>query len=171
MSHLEDLLCEYLMWKRYLVLRNEKVGKLAHGGYEGELDIVAYSPETETILHLEPSLDADTWKRREERYEKKFKACNDHIHELFPWVEPKSKIRQIAIFVSAGKDRTKIAGGEVVTVDEVVHEIRQAVSAQGKVAQGAIPEQFPLLRTIQLMECGYYARKDDTRQPIIKPDE
>jgi len=137
----------------------------------GELDIAAYSPQTKAILHLEPSLDADTWKRRKQRYEKKFKAGRKHIRELFPWVKSKSKIRQIAIFVSAAKDRTEIAGGEVVTVDEVVHEIRQAVSAQDKVSQGAIPEQFPLLRTIQLMECGYYARKDHTRQPIIKPDK
>lgn len=171
MSHLEDLLCEYLLWKRHLVLRNEKVGKLKHGGYEGELDIAAYSPQTKAILHLEPSLDADTWKRRKERYEKKFKAGRKHIHKLFPGLESKPEIRQIAIFVSAADDRTEIAGGQVVTVDEVVHEIRQAVSAQGKVSQGAIPEQFPLLRTIQLMECGYYARKDQTRQPIIKPDK
>lgn len=159
------------MWKRHLVLRNEKVGPLGHGGHAGELDIVAYSPQANTILHLEPSLDADTWKRREERYAKKFAAGREHIPTLFPWLDPLPPIRQIAVFVSAAVDRTTIAGGEVVTVDEVAAEIRRAVCDRGKTSQGAIPEQFPLLRTIQLMECGYYARKDDSRLTIIAAEE
>lgn len=171
MSHLEDLLCEYLMWKRHLVLRNEKVGRLKHGGHAGELDIVAYSPQTNKILHLEPSLDAHTWEKREERYKKKFAAGKTHIHALFPWLKSKPAIRQIAIFVSAASDRTILAGGEIVTVDEVASEIRTAVSAQGKTSQGAIPEQFPLLRTIQLMDCGYYARKDTRRLSLVVPDD
>jgi len=130
MSHLEDLLCEYLMWKRHLVLRNERVGKLSHGGHAGELDIVAYSPQQNVILHLEPSLDADSWKRREERYAKKFAAGKEHIAALFPWLDPTPAIRQIAIFVSAAKDRMTLAGGEVATVDEVAHEIRLSICQQ-----------------------------------------
>jgi len=39
-SHLEDLLCEYYEWQGYIVRRNIKVGRLGHGGWEGELDIV-----------------------------------------------------------------------------------------------------------------------------------
>jgi len=167
MSHLEDLLCEYLMWQRHLVLRNERVGKLAHGGHAGELDIVAYAPQQNVILHLEPSLDADTWKCREERYAKKFAAGKEHIPALFPWLDPTPAIRQIAIFVSAAKDRKTIAGGEVTTVDEVAYEIRQSICQQGYTAQGAIPEQFPMLRTIQMMESGYYARKDTTRVKLV----
>jgi hypothetical protein len=46
MSHLEDLLCEYYQWQGYIVRRNIKVGRLDHGGWEGELDIVAYHPVT-----------------------------------------------------------------------------------------------------------------------------
>jgi len=40
-SHLEDLLCEYYEWQGYIVRRNIKVGRLGHGGWEGELDLVA----------------------------------------------------------------------------------------------------------------------------------
>jgi hypothetical protein len=101
MSHLEDLLCEYLMWKRHLVLRNERVGPLDHGGHASELDIVAYSPQSNTILHIEPSLDADNWEKREQRYVKKFAAGRQHIAALFPWLVPLPSIRQIAVFVSA----------------------------------------------------------------------
>lgn len=142
MSHLEDLLCEYLMWMRHLVLRNEKVGKLDHGGHGGELDIVAYLPGAKAILHLEPSLDADTWKRREERYTKKFAAGREHIPTLFQWLDPLPPIRQIAIFVSAAPDRTTLACGEVVTVDEVAAEIRHAVCEQGKTSEVRSPNSF-----------------------------
>src|SRR5437764_13234533 len=58
MSHLEDLLCEYYDWQGYIVRRNVKVGRLSHGGWEGELDIVAYHPKTRDLVHLEPSIDA-----------------------------------------------------------------------------------------------------------------
>ena len=44
MSHLEDLLAEYYDWKGYLVKRNIKVGRLNHGGWEMELDVIAYHP-------------------------------------------------------------------------------------------------------------------------------
>jgi hypothetical protein len=44
MSHLEDLIVEYYDWRGYLVKRNIRVGPLAHGGWEMELDIVAYIP-------------------------------------------------------------------------------------------------------------------------------
>ena len=44
---------------------------------------------------------------------------------------------------------------EVVTIDEVVKEIRDAVQAEDNLAKRAIPEQFPLLRTIQLRSPGY----------------
>src|SRR5882672_2600591 len=57
-SHLEDLLCEYYEWQGYIVRRNIKVGRLGHGGWEGELDIVAYHPKSNHLVHLEPSLDA-----------------------------------------------------------------------------------------------------------------
>ncbi len=58
MSHLEDLIAEYYDWRGYLVKRNIKVGRLQHGGWEMELDVIAYHPHTNHLIHLEPSLDA-----------------------------------------------------------------------------------------------------------------
>jgi hypothetical protein len=46
MSHLEDLLVQWRDWRSYVVQRNVKAGRLSHGGWEGELDIVAYHPVT-----------------------------------------------------------------------------------------------------------------------------
>ena len=41
MSHLEDLLFEWHDWQGYVVKRNVNVGRIKHGGWAGELDMVA----------------------------------------------------------------------------------------------------------------------------------
>ncbi len=87
MSHLENLLHEYYLWQGYTVSRNKKVGRLTHGGYEGELDIVAYHPATRHLLHLEPSIDGHSWSTRESRDQKKFLAGKKYIFtDVFPWL-------------------------------------------------------------------------------------
>ena len=159
MSHLEDLLCEYYEWKGYIVRRNVKVGRLKHGGWEGELDIVAFHPQSNDLVHLEPSLDADSWSKREHRFARKFSVGRRYIFtDLFPWLNPKTPLKQVAVLISRGKAHTHIGGGHVRTVDEITKEIRTEVAAEGKMVSSAIPEQFPLLRTIQLVESGYYHR-------------
>ena len=157
MSHLEDLVAEYYDWQGYLIKRNVKVGKLAHGGWAMELDIIAYHPHTNDLIHLEPSIDANSWAIREKRFKKKFSFGKKHIFsDVFTWLDPKTPVRQVAVLVSKGRDRSTLAGGEIRTIDECVSEIREAVRAEGIVAKKAIPEQYPLLRTIQLTVSGYY---------------
>ncbi len=56
MNHLEKLTRQYYDWKGYLVKGNVKVGRLTRGGWGGELDIVAYNPQTNHLVHIEPSL-------------------------------------------------------------------------------------------------------------------
>ena len=155
MSHLEDLLCAWYDWRGYVVKRNVKVGRLGHGGWEGELDIVAYNPTTAELVHVEPSIDNDPWSKRRERFAKKFGSGRKHVHkEVFPWVDGRPHLRQIAVLTSRGQRKT-LAGGELATIDEIVCCIRKDVIAEGKMASRAIPEQYPLLRTVQLFVSGY----------------
>jgi hypothetical protein len=157
MSHLESLIAEYLDWQGYIVKRNIKVGRLSHGGWEGELDIVGYRPRPQSLIHYEPSIDGWSWKKREERYEKKFGAGKNYIYsEVFPWLRPAIPLKQIAVLVSHPKARDRIAGGVIVSVDELMAEIRREVVSRGIMASNAIPEQYPLLRTVQLTHIGYY---------------
>lgn len=159
MSHLEDLICQYYEWRGYIIRRNVKVQRLKHGGWEGELDVVAYHPKTHDLVHLEPSLDAHSWTTRERRFAKKFDAGRKYIfRDVFPWLDDKTPLRQVAVLISSGPGHTRLAGGEVRTIDSLVQEIRKAVAAEGKMSSRAIPEQYPLLRTIQLVESGYYRR-------------
>jgi hypothetical protein len=131
------------------------VGRLSHGGWEGELDIVAYHPQSGELLHIEPSIDALSWTKREAKFAKKFKAGRKYIFsDVFPWLDPSMKLRQIAV-LTAGETRNELAGGEVITIDKLAEDIRARIKEEGRMATGAIPEQFPLLRTIQLLTSGY----------------
>jgi len=159
MSHLEDLLCEYYDWQGYIVRRNVKVGRLGHGGWEGELDIVAYHPKTKHLVHLEPSLDADPWPKREQRFAKKFQSGLKYIFkDVFPWLASSTALEQVAVLVRGGGGHRKLAGAEIRSIDDFVSEIRNEVAKHGQMARAAIAEQLPLLRTIQLVESGYYKR-------------
>lgn len=155
MAHLEVLVAEYLDWQGFLVKRNVKVGRLAHGGWEGELDVVGYKPDEQRIIHYELSLDASPWSVREARYEKKMKAGREHVRKtLFPWLPPTVNLEQIAAFPTIGT-RTMVAGAKLITVDALVQEVVTAISKQGRAASNAISEYYPLLRAIQLATCGY----------------
>jgi hypothetical protein len=77
MNFLEQLVAEWYEINGYFVRRNVRVGKLAHGGHEGELDVVAFHPEQKRLVHIESSMDGDTWDRREERFVRKFRVGRD----------------------------------------------------------------------------------------------
>lgn len=157
MSHLEDLIAEYYDWQGYLVKQNTKVGKLSHGGWEMELDVIAYDPHSNHLIHIEPSIDAHSWEKREQRFQKKFNAARKYIFtEVYTWLDPEMHIEQVAVLISHPKGRDSLAGGKIISVDELIAEIRQSVVDRGIVAKSAIPEQYPLLRTLQLSHNGYY---------------
>jgi hypothetical protein len=157
MAHLEDLLIEYYNWQDCVVRHNVKVGRRSRGGYEMEFDVIAYHPKEGKIVHLEPSLDADSWEKRESRFTKKFEAGRKYISlDVFPWVPKDVKIEQMAILISAGQSRRRLAGAEVLTVDEMVARIRDSVCSKGIASRAAISEQYPLLQTTQFVVNGYY---------------
>ncbi|MGK2961328.1 MAG: hypothetical protein ACSLFK_04170 [Gemmatimonadaceae bacterium] len=161
MRHLEELISEYLEWQGYFIRRNTKVGRLSHGGWEMELDVVGFHPQSQDLVHYEPSIDALSWATRTARYVKKFEAGQKYVHtELFPWLPADTPLRQIAVFVSHPKGRDTIAGGSILSIDELMAEIRAKIAIKGRMVSNAISEQYPLLRTLQMSHNGYY-------QPIL----
>ena len=169
MSHLETLIAEYLEWRGFLIRRNTKVGKLGHGGWEMELDIVGFHPQTQTLVHYEPSIDALSWEKREARYAKKFDSGRKYIlKDLFSWLPATTKLHQFAVFVSHPAGRDAISGGTLLSIDELMAEIRAEVMKRGAMVRNAISEQYPLLRTIQMSHAGYYrATEKTTATPLL----
>jgi hypothetical protein len=155
-NHLETLIAQFYDWKGWVVRKNVKVGRRERGGYAGELDVVVYDPTTGNVIHYEPSTDATTWDKRAAKYARKFKMGRDHIaKEVMPWLKPGFELEQIAVFFQVPEHRRDFQGAKAISIDELVKMIRDEIQKRGRVGKNAIPEQYDLLRTIQLLVCGY----------------
>ena len=154
MYHLETLIRQFYEWQGYLVRGNVNVGRRSRGGWEGELDVVAYHPESKHLIHIEASLDALSWAKKEERFKKKFQCGKKHIYEVVPWLKKTSiKLDQVAILTSSGRD--KVGGVRVESVDDFMRRVKEKIKGEGVTIRKAIPEQYGLLRTIQMVVNGY----------------
>jgi hypothetical protein len=148
-NYLEQLVAEWLEFCGYFVRRNVMVGKRTKGGYECELDVVAFHPSAKDLVHIEPSMDALPWDKRELRYRRKFDAGRKHIQNLFRGLDIPKEPRQLALVgFGSNRNRSEIGGGRIVVVPDLLAEILTPLQ-KIRLAKQAVPEQFPLLRTLQ----------------------
>ena len=148
-NHLEQLIAEWYEYQGYFVKRNVLVGKRLGGGYDCELDVIAFHPVKNHVVHLEPSLDADSWAIRELRFQKKFAAGKEHYKEVFPGLFLPDEIDQIAVLVFAtGANHPLLGGGKVKIADQLLEEIFSGLRNK-RLESEAIPEQWPILRSFQ----------------------
>lgn len=149
-NFLEQLVAEWYEYNGYFVRRNVLVGKRKAGGYEGELDVVAFDPKEKHLIHIEPSSDADSWKERERRFERKFSVGRKYIPQLFKGFGAlPEKMDQIALLIFASTKRhPTIGGGKVVLIGELMAEIRKALVPKS-ILKSAVPEQYVILRSLQ----------------------
>jgi hypothetical protein len=150
-NFLEQLVAEWYEYQGYFIRRNVWVGKRPKGGYECELDIVAFHPGKKRLVQIEPSMDAASWAERERRYKKKFDAGKKYIPELFKGLETPTNIEQIALLVFASKqNRETLAGGKLIVANELLAEIFAELKFRS-IYSKTIPEQFPILRGLQFV--------------------
>jgi hypothetical protein len=150
-NFLEQLTREWYEYQGYFVRQNVNVGKRTAGGYECELDIVAFHPKKQHLVHIEPSMDADSWANREKRYAKKFAAGRKYIPKLFDGLELPENIEQIALLVFASTVNKKtLGGGRIMILDQFLSEILTGL-ADSTIASSAVPEQLPIVRTLQFV--------------------
>ena len=150
-NFLEQLIAEWYEYRGYFVRRNVLVGLRPKGGYECELDIVAYHPKTESLVQIEPSMDADSWEVREKRYQKKFEAGRKYIPALFQGFQLPENIDQTAVLVFASKqNHENLAGGKLILASELLEKI--FIDLQSKhLSSNAIPEHLTILRSFQFV--------------------
>ena len=149
MNFLEQLVGEWYSYRGYYVRTNVRVGPRERGGFEGELDVVAFHPETKEIVHVETSMDAVSWDKRRERYDKKFSRGRKYIPQLFPFAH--GRPHQMAVFGfprSMSVDDPLGPRVEVVLMPDLIHRIGSTLS-EVRVESGAVPENYPLLRAMQ----------------------
>ena len=151
MNFLEQLVAEWYEYQGYFVRRNVLVGKRGGGGWECELDVVAFHPGKKHLVHIETSMDSNSWDKRAERYNRKFETGRKYIPQLFAGIDIPTNIDQIALFGLGSKtNNPTLSGGAVWLMSDLLVEIT-AVLRHKRVEKEAVSEQFPLLRTIQFM--------------------
>jgi hypothetical protein len=151
-NFLEQLVAEWYEFRGYFVRRNINVGPRARGGFESELDVVAFHPANRHLCHIEPSMDAHSWEKREARFAAKFSAGRKFIPPLFSAFEPLPEIEQVALFVFGGSAHKNIGGGNVLLIRDLMQDIRNDPEwglANRQVNSKAVPEQYTILRSMQ----------------------
>jgi hypothetical protein len=150
-NYLEQLIAEWYEYKGFFVRRNVLVGKRPRGGHDCELDVVAFHPHENKLVHVEPSMDASSWEERDERYRKKFEAGRKHIPQLFQGLELPKEIEQIAVLVFASKaNHETLGGGKILLIDELLADIFAELKDR-PIASHAVPEHLMILRSFQFV--------------------
>jgi len=151
-NFLEQLVAEWYEHEGYFIRRNVRVGPRESGGYECELDVVAFHPITKHLVHVEPSTDASSWEERERRYAKKFEAGKKYIPDMFAGLLVTPAIpEQIALMVLSSKHKERsLAGGRVEHVSVFLERIVKRFSSYSMMKK-QVPEQFTILRTLQFV--------------------
>ncbi len=150
-NFLEQLVAEWYEFRGYFVRRNVKVGLRKQGGFESELDVVAFNPANKHLVQIEPSIDSDEWGKREKRFSAKFEAGRKYIPSLFPGLrlpEPE----QVALLVFASARHTHVGGGRVLLIQNLMKDILSDSNwglSYRSVNNQAVPEQYVILRSLQ----------------------
>ncbi len=113
------------------------------------MDVVGFHPARRHFLHVECSVDANTWEDREKTFERKFIMGLKHARELFSGMELPTALDQVVVhgYASAADQHRELGGGRLVTSQELTAEIITGIPAT--TWTNAVPEKYPLLRTLQ----------------------
>ena len=150
MNFLESLVAEWYEYSGYFVRSNPRTRKRQKGGWDVELDVLAYSPSDQRLIHIETSGDANSWQERKERFLKKKFILSREEYELLIGSRT-NKIEKIAIvgWNLTKRDLDWRDDIKVVLIPQLMQEITTKLRGIPPMKQ-AVPESFPLLRAIQV---------------------
>ena len=158
MNFLEQVVAEWFNLKGYFVKTNIRFGKGSHGGVKGEMDVVAFQPQTKEFVHVEASNGAASWEKQCETIERKFKLAGQHYDDMFQFPHESTRLIAISGFGRVAPDWAKERLVESGVTLESVPEFFRKVTADIQdrpITKGTISETLPLLRAIQfVLHCG-----------------
>ena len=150
-NYLEQLAVEWYEYRGFFVRRNVPVGQADGGGAGAELGIVAVAPGESRIVHLEASMDAHSWEVREQRFARKFAAGRAYLPDALGDFGHACDLAQFALVaLGSGVNHPTLGGGKMLTLGEFLVEILADLRA-GEGATMTVPQQFPMLRTLQFV--------------------
>jgi hypothetical protein len=164
-NFLEQIVSEWYEYRGFFVRRNVFVGKRDKGGHEGELDVVAFNPGQKRLVHIETTMDGNSWAVRETYFAKKFRTGKKYIPTLFEGFDPLPEIEAVALIgMGSAKDHPEIGDAKVVTVNDFLREIRDNI--QYGAGSRTIPEQFVILRTLQFAKESWSVKEVTKKKRI-----
>ena len=152
MNFLEQIASEWYAFQGFFVRTNVKANKRSNGGWNNELDVLAYDPGRKELLHIETSSDALNWAERRTRFtERKFVFTSRQYAQLVG--DRPSVIRKRAIVGTSLKPAPEQIWGkdiEVVTIPNFIREVCDGIRGRHPLRE-AIPEALPCLRSFQFV--------------------
>lgn len=150
MNFLESLVAEWYEYSGYFVRSNPRTRKRPKGGWDVELDVLAFSPSDQRLIHIETSSDANSWQERKERFLKKKFILSREEYESLVGSSIKT-IEKIAIvgWSSTKRDLNWVDDIKVELIPQFLENITTELKKTSPLKQ-AVPERFPLLRAMQM---------------------
>ncbi|NPA51438.1 MAG: hypothetical protein GXO22_00895 [Aquificae bacterium] len=158
-NFLEELIYEYFEFKNFFVKRNIKLRKRTRGGYDREIDILALCPRNNHLYHIESSFAADSWEQTILNFKnKKFDITQEEYANLIGLSADKIKIFKVAILLNVPKKNRKQkkedfkikTGAKLLSIGEFMRIVKHSIKFREPLKK-AVPEKYPLLRTIQFL--------------------
>ena len=152
MNFLEQVASEWYAIQGYFVRTNVKANKRAKGGWDNELDVLAYDPKKRTLVHVETSSDALTWAERKERFlKRKFVFSNEQYANLVGAI-PEHIVKRAVVGTSLAPAPEPYWNNEieVITIPNFISEICDDIRGRHPM-RDAIPENYPCLRSFQFV--------------------
>ena len=151
MNFLEQLAAEWYEYSGYFVRTNVRARKRAKGGWGAELDVLAYSPSVQKLIHVETSGDADSWAEREARFrKKKFVLSVAEYNELLGCdIRELERIAIVGWATSTKRELNWTGGIRVVLIPDFLRQVASLLKQRDPWHQ-AVPERYPLLRSMQM---------------------
>jgi hypothetical protein len=156
MNFLEQLAAEWYQYSGWFVRTNVRWGKREKGGYDGELDVLAFDPSSGELVHIETSGDSDSWPERRERFLRRKFALDPG--EYLKMVKGEIRtVRRVAVVGQTRSTNADLNWGPGIEVKLIAEFMAEVVSGLPLNAMSqAVPEGYPLLRAIQMVVhyCG-----------------
>lgn len=151
MNYLEELVAEYEVYlEKNFIRRNIQIIK---ENRKGEMDVLSYNIQNNVITHYETSSHFSNWEGEFKKFKKKFDWKDKTYYKILR-LKQKCKIKKIAITSFAKKENQEVndlffkkTNAKLFSVPVFIKIVRDEVK---KIVHPiTVPEQFPILRTIQ----------------------
>ncbi len=157
-NFLEQLISEYFEYNGYFTKSNIKIRKRNRGGYDREIDILAYCPKNDYVYHIETSFALVGWEREIEIFKKKFDIKIVEYADILGLNPERIKIFKRAIILEVPKKDRKNkkiefqskTDAKLLSIGEFMDIVKYKLQ-KFKPINKAVPQNLPLLRAIQFV--------------------